>query len=305
MSTSIWSHSSDTNLQWRVLDRLLATSRATAPTEHIPSRPHAAEVRVLEVDSRGRRNQRAGAWSVRDEPDWVRNRHRLLPQRSVFIRPAMSRTFVFEIAMAAPWVEPNENPDGRCSTSRIRCLLDCRSTICAPSQTGASFGLAEERRLSSRQTAPRQRLQAPVGQHLGSCSPPRHSCIFAATRFVRLRVVTSRRTMTATPFGASDVEPSVFLGLKDPAKLVQLGDFGHTTGFTDASGVFAGAHGPDRSSSRTTWRVAKYGTDSAHIFARRQYVAPLSGLRTLASSRTAHGSAHRQYDRFFFFGNVT
>jgi hypothetical protein len=112
-------------------------------------------------------------------------------------------------------------------------------------------------------------------------------------------------TMTATPSTGSTT-PSVFLGLKDPAKLVQLGISGTLTGFTDASGAFIPTFTVVTDPSRTTWRVSKVGTTSAAIYSPATSGVPLVTIPYASlPAAPARGVNPGDYDHFFFFGNLT
>lgn len=112
-------------------------------------------------------------------------------------------------------------------------------------------------------------------------------------------------SMTATSLGTGTL-PAVFLGLEDQTKAVILGIAGTLTGFADCNGAFIGTPVPTVA-GRTTWRVAKFGTDSAAIYSPDNSTAPLvKVLRTLLPARCAKVSqASGNYDPFFFFGNFT
>jgi hypothetical protein len=104
-------------------------------------------------------------------------------------------------------------------------------------------------------------------------------------------------TMSTSLLG-DPTKPSVFLGLKDPAKLVQMGISTTRTGFTDSTGAFVGTTIPT-DLSRTIYRVSKFGTDSAGLYTNNSIllVVPYSAL---PAAPPLVGS-----DRFFFFGNIT
>ena len=109
-------------------------------------------------------------------------------------------------------------------------------------------------------------------------------------------------SMTATTLGTGTL-PAVFLALQDQTKAVILGISSTLTGFADCNGAFIGtpvATDP----ARTTWRVAKFGTDSAAIYSPDISTVPLvKVLRTVLPTTCAKPPGG--YDRFFFFGNVT
>ena len=97
--------------------------------------------------------------------------------------------------------------------------------------------------------------------------------------------------------------PAVFLGLQDQSKAIILGISGTLTGFATCNGAFVGAPVPT-DPVRTTWRVAKYGTDSAAIFSPDNSNIPLVKVdRSLLPATCTKPPGG--YDRFFFFGNIT
>ncbi len=109
-------------------------------------------------------------------------------------------------------------------------------------------------------------------------------------------------SMTATSLGGGTA-PAVFLALQDQTKAVILGISGTHTGFANCNGAFIGT--PVLSdAARTTWRVAKYGTDSAAIFSPDNSAVPLLKIdRSVLPTTCAKPPGG--YDRFFFFGNMT
>jgi len=112
-------------------------------------------------------------------------------------------------------------------------------------------------------------------------------------------------TMTATP-SALSTSPSIFLGLKDPAKFVQLGISGTVTGFTDTTGAFIPTFTVATDPSRTSWRVSKVGTTSAAIYSPANSGVPLVTIPYSALPvAPARGVNLGDYDHFFFFGNLT
>jgi hypothetical protein len=109
-------------------------------------------------------------------------------------------------------------------------------------------------------------------------------------------------SMTASSLGSGTL-PAVFLGLQDQTKAIILGISGTQTGFADCNGAFIGAPVPTVL-SRSTWRVAKYGADSAAIFSPDNSTIPL--VKALRGALPA--ACVKQlgsYDRYFFFGNIT
>ena len=209
-------------------------------------------------------------------------------------------TFSFGVAMAAAWVEPNENrwkvfyladslPD-RVSLLHLRSDPDWRRL-----GSYGHFGNHCRRRahrIRARASSRSRRLQAT------------RSFIY---RSDSLRASQSGYiTATVTASALTGVEPGVFLGLKDPTKLAELGISALLTGFTDSTGTFIPGSTVATDLSRTTYRVAKFGTDSAAIYSPAGSSVPLVKL-PYASLPPApvRGSGPPNYDRFFFFGNVT
>jgi hypothetical protein len=213
--------------------------------------------------------------------------------------------FSFGIAMAAPWVEPNENRwkvfytadslPNRLSLQDLRSEPDWRvlgndlgaATIQAPGCLAGSNTCALQIVSTTASAAPESLLY----YRSDSLRAAQDGYIAA--------------TMTATP-SALSTTPSVFLGLKDPAKLVQLGISGTLTGFTDASGAFIPTFTVATDPTRTSWRVSKVGTTSAAIYSPADSGVPLMTIpySSLPAAPAAAGIAG-DYDRFFFFGNVT
>jgi len=107
-------------------------------------------------------------------------------------------------------------------------------------------------------------------------------------------------TLTISNQSASSVA-TVFLGLQDQTKLVKLGISPTQIGFTDTSGAFVGTPA-SINPQHNTYRVAKFGTDSAAVYAPPDSSA--SVLRIAYSSLPA-APAKVLSNRFFFFGNVT
>jgi hypothetical protein len=109
-------------------------------------------------------------------------------------------------------------------------------------------------------------------------------------------------SMTASSLTTGTL-PAVFLGLQDQTKAIILGISGTLTGFADCNGAFVGTPVPTVA-ARSTWRVAKYGTDSADIYSPDNSTTPLvridRGLLPTTCAKAPGG-----YDRFFFFGNIT
>jgi hypothetical protein len=109
-------------------------------------------------------------------------------------------------------------------------------------------------------------------------------------------------SMSASTLGTGSL-PAVFLGMQDQSKAIILGISSTLTGFATCNGAFVGTPVPT-DPSRTTWRVAKYGTDSADIYSPDNSNIPLVRVdRSLLPATCAKPPGG--YDRFFFFGNVT
>ncbi|MEO9116233.1 MAG: hypothetical protein ABI311_08730 [Gemmatimonadaceae bacterium] len=101
-------------------------------------------------------------------------------------------------------------------------------------------------------------------------------------------------------------QPGVFMGLKDPVKLVQMGISTSTTGFTDSLGILLPAYSFPTVLGRTSYRIAKFTNVSAAIYSPAVSTTPLMTI-PYASLPPApvRGSGPPNYDRFFFFGNLT
>jgi hypothetical protein len=101
-------------------------------------------------------------------------------------------------------------------------------------------------------------------------------------------------------------QPGVFLGLQDPARLAQVGISTLLTGFCDSTGTLLPEFSVATVLGRTTYRVAKYGTDSASIFSPAGSSVALVTIPyvslPIAPPRQPGATG---YDRFFFFGNLT
>jgi hypothetical protein len=215
-------------------------------------------------------------------------------------------TFRFGLAMAAAWSDPHESRwkvfyladslPNRVSSQDLRSEPDWRvlgtgatATItpggCTPNTNGCSLRIASSSGTGATQTYEYYRSDSVRAAQSGYI----------------------QATMTATPATAlfPPQKPSIFLGLKDPAKLVQMGISTALTGFTDSTGAFVTATGATSAtvSTRSTWRVAKYGADSASIFSPADSLLPLVTLPYASlPAAPVRGSG---YDRFFFFGNIT
>lgn len=213
--------------------------------------------------------------------------------------------FSFGIAMVAPWVEPNEGRwkvfyvadslPNRVSLQDLRSEPDWRvlgtgggvATIQAPGCVAGSSTCAL-RIVSTTASAAAESL---LYYRSDSLRASQNGYIAA--------------TMTATP-SALATTPSIFLGLKDPAKLVRLGISGTLTGFTDASGAFIPTFTVATDGARTSWRVSKVGTTSAAIYSPANSGVPLVTIPYASlPAAPARGGNPGDYDQFFFFGNVT
>lgn len=213
--------------------------------------------------------------------------------------------FSFGIAMAAAWVEPNENRwkvfyvadslPNRLDLDHLRSEPDWRvlgsdvnaATIQAPGCVAGSNACALQIVSTTASSAPETLLY----YRSDSLRAAQDGYISA--------------TMTATP-SAGSATPSIFLGLKDPDKLVQLGVSGTLTGFTDASGAFIPTFTVPTDAARTSWRVSKVGTTSAAIYSPANNTVPLVTIPYASlPAAPARGLNPGDYDHFFFFGNVT
>ncbi len=92
--------------------------------------------------------------------------------------------------------------------------------------------------------------------------------------------------------------PSIFLGMQDRVKLIQVGITSNKAGFCNASNaLISGGFGTINASKITSWRVAKYVADSVVLFGNGARVAKLA-----YSALPAAPSASLPTP-FFFFGN--
>jgi hypothetical protein len=216
--------------------------------------------------------------------------------------------FSFGIAMAAPWVEGNG--DARWKVFYVADSL--------PNRVGTD--------LTDLRSEPDWRV---LGTGGGTATIQAPGCV-AGSNTCALQIVSTNAsaapetllyyrsdslraaqdgyiaaTMTATPSAGSAI-PAIFLGLKDPDKLVQLGVSGTLTGFTDATGAFIPGFTVATDNSRNSWRVSKVGITSAAIYSPANSAVPLVTI-PYASLPTApaRGVSPGDYDHFFFFGNIT
>ena len=201
--------------------------------------------------------------------------------------------------MAAAWVDPNEN---RWKVSYLADSLPNRVSL---------TDLRSEpdwRRLGNTGSAT-------VGP--GGCVPNTNACKLTLTSAAGDTIMYYRSdslratqngyiTATVTPSALTGVDAGVFLGLKDPARLAQLGISALLTGFADSTGVINPTFSVATDLSRTSYRITKYGTDSASIFSPAGNTVALVTI-PYASLPPApvRGSGPPNYDRFFFFGNST
>jgi hypothetical protein len=92
--------------------------------------------------------------------------------------------------------------------------------------------------------------------------------------------------------------PSVFLGMQDRVKLIQVGIASNKVGFCDATNAFVtGGVGTVSPATVQNWRVAKFASDSVVVFGDGTAVAKL------AYSALPSAPAVSLPTPFFFFGN--
>ena len=208
-------------------------------------------------------------------------------------------TFRFGVAMAAAWVAPNEN--------RWKVFYAADSL---PNRVSLTDLRSEPdwRRLGNTGSAT-------VGP--GGCAPNTNACTLTLTaaagdtilyyRSDSLRAAQSGYiTGTVTASALTGTDAGVFLGLKDPTKLAQLGTSALLTGFADSTGVISQTYSVATDLNRTSYRITKYGTDSASIFSPAGSVVALVTIPYASlPSAPVRGSGPPNYDRFFFFGNST
>jgi len=220
------------------------------------------------------------------------------------------RTFSFGIAMVAPWVEPNE------TRWPVHYVADS-----LPNRANSTLNFDSQKLRSE----PDWRVLGGTGSGVATIIAP--GCV-AATNSCQLQIVSTvassqpetlmyyrsdslrasqdgyiAATMT-TPVPSDSA--SIFLGLMDPNKLVQLGISATEAGFTDSVGAFIPGATVSTSVASSSWRVSKFGNSSAAIFSPASSTTPLLTI-PYASLPTAPTRADPSvdYDRFFFFGNST
>jgi len=208
--------------------------------------------------------------------------------------------FSFGIAMAAAWVEPNE--------TRWK-VFYAGDSIPTRDSLRALHSEPDWRRLGS--TGSVSITPAACVPNTGACNltlvgTANDTIIFYRSDSLRasqdgyIAATLSLSTLTG-------VEPGVFLGLKDPVKLAQLGISTLLTGFTDSTGTLLPATTFATDLGRTSYRVAKYGTDSASIFSPAESTVALKTIlySDLPPAPVRIPAVPPNYDRFFFFGNMT
>jgi len=217
------------------------------------------------------------------------------------------RTFSFGISMMAPWVAPNE------SRWPVHYIAD---------------SLPNRVDLQNLRSEPDWRV---LGSGGGTATIQLPGCE-AGTNSCQLQIVSTPATFTpetllyyrsdslqttqdgyisatmSTPV-ASD-SASIFLGLMDSTKLVQLGISATEAGFTDSLGAFIPGSTVSTTLASSSWRVAKFGETSAAIYSPASSTTPLLTIPYAslpAAPKRADPSANppTHYDRFFFFGNMT
>jgi hypothetical protein len=208
--------------------------------------------------------------------------------------------FSFGIAVSAPFVSPNET---RWKVFYVADSLPNRKSF-------QDLRSEPDWRISG--TAGGDTAIVPAG-----CAPNTGACALQITSFTPVgqkrdtlmyyrsdSVLSSQDayiTATLTIPNQSGTVPTVFLGLQDQTKLVRLGISTAKIGFTDTSGAFVGTTA-NINPQHHTYRVAKFGIDSAAVYAPPDSVA--SVVRISYASLPA-APAKVLFNRFFFFGNLT
>lgn len=211
------------------------------------------------------------------------------------------RTFSFGVAMMAPWVEPNESRwpvhyiadslPNRVNLQKLRSEPDWRVM-------GSGGGVATI--LAPGCVAATNSCQLQIVSTVASSQP--ETLLYYRSDSLRANQDGYIAATMTTSVPADSA--SIFLGLMDPNKLVQLGISATDAGFTDSSGSFIPGFTVSTSLASSSWRVAKFGTDSAVIYSPstvRLLKIPYASLPTAP----VRADPDVDYDRFFFFGNWT
>lgn len=211
-------------------------------------------------------------------------------------------TFAFGMAIAAPWVYPHDN------RFKVFYVADSLPFATPVAMSDSNRDLRSEpnwRRLGTTGAA----TITPGGctPNTGACNLSLVSTLTDSLIFYRSDSIGSAdlgyiSATVQTP--ALSAIPSVFLGLKDPVKLVQLGISSSVTGFTDSTGVVISGSTVATDTTRHSYRIAKFGADSAVIYSPSN-VRLVSIKYDSLPPAPVRGSGPPNYDRFFFFGNLT
>ena len=210
--------------------------------------------------------------------------------------------FDFGIAMVAAWVEPNENRwkvfyvadsvPNRTVFPNLRSEPDWRvlgtgGGVATIQPANCTFGSGCELQIVST---------------TASAAP--ETLLYYRSDSLRASQSGYIAATMSTP--VTSAAPSIFLGLKDPAKLVQLGISTVLTGFTDASGAFIPGATIASDLTRTSYRVSKNGTTDASFYSPASSSVPLLTISYASLPvAPARGGNPGDYDHFFFFGNLT
>ncbi|MEO6416431.1 MAG: hypothetical protein ABIP73_10375 [Gemmatimonadaceae bacterium] len=213
------------------------------------------------------------------------------------------RTFSFGISMMAPWVEPNESRwpvhyiadslPNRINLQRLRSEPDWRVL-------GAGGGAASIQAPGC--VAGTNSCQLRIVSTVATAQP--ETLMYYRSDSLRASqdgYIAATMTMPVTSDSAS-----IFLGLMDPNKLVQLGISATVSGFTDSVGAFIPGATVSTSLAGSSWRVSKFGNATAALYSPASSSVPLLTI-PYASLPTAptRPDPSVNYDRFFFFGNWT
>lgn len=213
------------------------------------------------------------------------------------------RTFSFGISMMAPWVDPNESRwpvhyiadslPNRVDLQNLRSEPDWRVL----GTGGGTASILAPGCVAGTNSCQLQLLSTPASIQPETLMYYRSDSLRAAQDGY------IAATMSTIATGDS---ASTFLGLMDPDKLVQLGISATEAGFTDSTGAFIPGATVSASLGSSSWRVSKFGTDSAAIFSPASNTTALM-IIPYASLPAAPRRADPlvPYDRFFFFGNWT